>query len=370
VNKTAFAVHAWAGLLAGVLLLVMSLTGSALVLADEADRLVKPELRVVEPGPCKASLERMVRCVGRCLPGVSVEGLTLPDGDTAPAVVHFREGGKRLRAYVNPYSGKLLGVEDPSTTWRRVALKLHASFLLGKRGELAALATGVLLLVSILTGVFVYRRAILSVFQRGVRFRSGSRALVSDVHTLIGVSALAFHIVIGLTGVWMLRDSVVDAFTTPSAKPVLAAESSPATRRSGPACASSFPELDGCLDASRGGIAGFVPRSIDLPRKPGAPVRVHGRAPGNPLLARWNSVDVDAETCQVVSVARAEDLDAGRQFDRMAGSLHFGNFGGLPVKVLYAVLGLTPGILSVTGFVLWWRRRRRPRPTTHPAVVS
>jgi uncharacterized iron-regulated membrane protein len=45
----------------------------------------------------------------------------------------------------------------------------------------------------------------------------------------------------------------------------------------------------------------------------------------------------------------------------MVAPLHFGNYGGLPVKLAYAVLGLTPGLLSVSGFVLWRLRRRRAR---------
>jgi uncharacterized iron-regulated membrane protein len=39
--------------------------------------------------------------------------------------------------------------------------------------------------------------------------------------------------------------------------------------------------------------------------------------------------------------------------------LHFGYFGGLPSKILWFILGLTPGVLAVTGTWMWWRRRSR-----------
>jgi uncharacterized iron-regulated membrane protein len=39
--------------------------------------------------------------------------------------------------------------------------------------------------------------------------------------------------------------------------------------------------------------------------------------------------------------------------------LHFGRFGGLGIRVSWAVLGLVPAALFVTGFALWWRRVRR-----------
>jgi uncharacterized iron-regulated membrane protein len=45
--------------------------------------------------------------------------------------------------------------------------------------------------------------------------------------------------------------------------------------------------------------------------------------------------------------------------------LHFGRFGGLPIRFLWVALGLLPVALFVTGFILWWTRvvRRRSRAT-------
>jgi uncharacterized iron-regulated membrane protein len=42
-------------------------------------------------------------------------------------------------------------------------------------------------------------------------------------------------------------------------------------------------------------------------------------------------------------------------------ALHFGRFGGLEVRIAWAILGLAPAALFVTGFIVWWRRVLRPR---------
>ncbi len=39
--------------------------------------------------------------------------------------------------------------------------------------------------------------------------------------------------------------------------------------------------------------------------------------------------------------------------------LHFGRFGGLPVQILYAVMGLTAGFLSISGYAIYAIRTRR-----------
>ena len=41
--------------------------------------------------------------------------------------------------------------------------------------------------------------------------------------------------------------------------------------------------------------------------------------------------------------------------------LHFGRFGGLGIRFLWAALGLLPAVLFITGFVLWWTRVVRRR---------
>jgi uncharacterized iron-regulated membrane protein len=56
----------------------------------------------------------------------------------------------------------------------------------------------------------------------------------------------------------------------------------------------------------------------------------------------------------------------------MSGPLHFGNWGGMVVKVLYFLFGLTPALLSITGFVIWMRQsgKRQPVQQDRKAVAA
>ena len=42
-------------------------------------------------------------------------------------------------------------------------------------------------------------------------------------------------------------------------------------------------------------------------------------------------------------------------------SLHFGRFGGLSTKLAWALIGLIPPVMFVTGAVMWWNRVIRPQ---------
>ena len=51
----------------------------------------------------------------------------------------------------------------------------------------------------------------------------------------------------------------------------------------------------------------------------------------------------------------------GDELVRFLVNGHFGRFAGLGTRVLWAVLGLLPAVLFITGFIVWWRRLIRPR---------
>jgi uncharacterized iron-regulated membrane protein len=67
---------------------------------------------------------------------------------------------------------------------------------------------------------------------------------------------------------------------------------------------------------------------------------------------------------RLIDLADPDPEDAhrpGEQLLYQLVTLHFGRFGGWPVRMLWVVLGLLPALLFVTGFLTWWKPAR-PRP--------
>jgi len=99
-----------------------------------------------------------------------------------------------------------------------------------------------------------------------------------------------------------------------------------------------------------------------FPLHEGDHAEVYGEVPGTPFWLGGGTfgrshVEVDSRTGSLVKVVDLNRGDVASRYEAMLYVLHFGQFGGLPIKILYAVGGLTPGLLSITGFVLWWKRR-------------
>ncbi len=61
------------------------------------------------------------------------------------------------------------------------------------------------------------------------------------------------------------------------------------------------------------------------------------------------------------AVAAAVALPWYLQTVVISGPLHFGNYGGWPLKVLWVSSALATLFITANGAWLWWIRRRRPR---------
>ncbi|MEH2180741.1 PepSY-associated TM helix domain-containing protein [Nostoc sp.] len=62
--------------------------------------------------------------------------------------------------------------------------------------------------------------------------------------------------------------------------------------------------------------------------------------------------------CKVLRVDNILEILLGDRILNSFTPLHYGTFGGLPTPILYVFVGLAPLILFITGFVMWWYRRK------------
>ena len=210
-----FRIHAWLGLNLGLLLFLVCFTGTVAVFSHELDWLADPVVRVPPPeGEVPPfSWQAVADGVARTYPTATPLRLFAPEGRTwaARAVVAHAPGDLRW-VFVDPYSGEVTGQRSmfglvsflrifhkqlyvvPSNLW------IHGVLIVG--------ALGIVLVVSLLTGVLSHRRWWRSLF----RLRAGRsvRLFWSDLHRMTGSWALVFAMVLGLTGTWYLAEYILE----------------------------------------------------------------------------------------------------------------------------------------------------------------
>ncbi|GAA4390893.1 PepSY-associated TM helix domain-containing protein [Hymenobacter koreensis] len=367
-TRRLFALHSWLGLGTGLLLLVISLSGVALVFEPELDHALNPTLLRVPAPPVggKASLDNVMAAARQRFPQPAYLRLRrLPEEPTQAVEVSVDQPDHRWTlAYFDPYTARYLGQRDARAHVFGWLLGVHYSLWGGKSGELVAGVLGVLLVLSVLTGVVVYRKHLLPVllFRPKLNWKNW-RTAASGLHRVIGVWSLVFNLLMAGSGVWMLRAVFwPETYQPETVKALLAQPIVPVS-------------LDSLAATAARALPGFQLQGLALPKTAAdTVVSAYGKLPNATLLGNFSqTIELHARTGHVLKADDIRRASVGEKLELTAFTLHFGQFGGVLVKVLWAVLGLSPALLSLTGFMLWWRRKRvrtQAKPQLHQRVMQ
>jgi len=233
-------------------------------------------------------------------------------------------------------------------------LTLHRSMFLGLGGELFMAVMGLLFLAALVSGVVLYG-PIMKKLRFGTVRRDRSRRLTwLDLHNLTGIVGLVWLMVVGITGVMNeLSTPLFGIWQMTDVKKMLA----PYAGKPVPAPSDRSP-VQAAYDSVHHALPGMVVSSIVSPGAPFASphhylVWTNG---STPLTSRlFDPVLVDAKTGHVTSVVTMPWYLRTLEICR---PLHFGDYGGMPLKILWALFDLAAIIVLVTGLCLWFSRRK------------
>lgn len=342
-NKHLFRWHHWCGLIVGLFLLLMSITGSLLVFAHEWEALeYVPPIQVTQGTP---SFDASFSNVQAANPGWEIRLYHLPKADEA-LIYELRQQEKSKKIYVHPVSGQVVGVnENANSSFQRSLLLLHYTLFAGTAGKITVFFIGVLFLITLITGLVVYRRSLLKVLTLKIRFNwQTARASYSSLHRIVGVWSLLFNLLIVATGLWLSGQISLNALKAPKGKADVSA-------------AAPISSIDAVVQK----LAAEQPQfEIHLIRvRPGSNVvGVSGRLLKDPKVYGdyYSGFTFNGDNSEMLSSYFMQQMTFGQRLARMAAPLHFGTYGGLALKIVYCLLGLTPALLSISGFVLWRKR--------------
>lgn len=348
-HKMLFDLHSWAGIVTGALMFVVCFSGAIVVFKHEIDLWANPALRIAPLSGAPASIDRVLEGVARRYPGSTPQSISVPTAASPGFFVFIRDaGGQRAKIAAQGGSGEVIGPVDSELG--QFIRSLHVFLFFGPRWIVGAL--GVVMLVLIGTGFLIHRKILKELFTQ--RWDRSLRVLTSDFHKCLGVWGLAFHVVIAFTGAWLGLAPLFER----AAGFVAGA---PAESRRPPAKAppAAMASLDAMREAAHAALPGFQPRYGSLRNwgRADATVVFTGNLAGH--LASTANVTLDGADGAVRSVWDPRTRGFWSQFNGLMEPLHFGDFGGLGLKWLYFLLGLSPAILSLTGTILWIDRRRR-----------
>ncbi|MGY3604862.1 MULTISPECIES: PepSY-associated TM helix domain-containing protein [unclassified Bradyrhizobium] len=350
-------VHTWTSLVSTLFLLLLCLTGLPLIFHHEID-----EALGYAPQPQAAAGQRPVppqRIVEAALaadPGRVMQYISW-DKDEPGLVMAFTNDavdGKPDNATVRAFdavSTKLLG--PVGTGPMLIVLKLHTDMFAGQAGKLFLGGMGLLFAVAIVSGIVLYWPFTRRLSFATIRKNSSRRVGWLDWHNLIGVVTIAWALVVGLTGV---VNTWAELMLAQWKSTELAAMVAPYAGKPPPAHLASLDDVVAQATEAAPGM------SIAFIAYPGTPfTSSHHFAAfmrgDTPLTSRLlKPVLLDGETA---AVADTRALPAYLQALLVSQPLHFGDYGGMPLKIIWAALDVLTIVVIGSGLYLWFARRSR-----------
>lgn len=363
-HKRLYDLHSWTGLVLGLMIFLVSFTGCVALFDEEIQAWEDPAERITL-GAEQVAIDPLVRGYLTELEQtyrVDAFNLIYPSeyspyfaliGNAKPL-----EGGRPIQVSRrwNPHNGEIIPERgDGVSYW---LLDIHRRLMLPNTiGRSLVGIVGMALLLSILTGIVIHLKFMQEAFKwrmfRSVRLRW------QDAHKVLGLWGMPFFTMIGFTGALLGVISLLSpivaliAFKGDQEGLIAAVIGEEAERTGVQVQMVSFDQL----------------RSYRYLENPAQPDRVivenYGDESANMLLyfledqklARFALQKIEPETGAVIPGGRETEHTPATRVTDAVTALHYGTYGGFPLKVIYLMLGLGLCLVTSLGMMLWVERR-------------
>jgi uncharacterized iron-regulated membrane protein len=204
-RRAFFQVHLWSGIGIGLYVLMISVTGSVLVYANELYVAATPKPIVsTGPGP-RLTDEQLKDAAIRAYPGYRVMNLERARNLDRAVDVWLQRGGQDKKRMFDPRTGNDLGESVPLGIWLlSKLLDLHDNLLAGPTGRNVNGVGALTLLTLVATGLVIWWPGI-KTWRRNLTLHRGVgwKRLVWDLHSMIGFWSLGFMLLFAVTGVYL-----------------------------------------------------------------------------------------------------------------------------------------------------------------------
>lgn len=348
VRRSLLTLHQWVGLAAGLFLVVISVSGSALVFENEIDRALNPSTSFVTPGGRPLSIEALIAGVQAAQPVDQVTGVRIADRPDQAYEFSLRS---RRAAMVNPYTGEVLGLRDREVSFARWLHLLHTRLTAGKLGEAMVGWFSVAMLGLAITGVVLWwPRKILTVGSAASWKRTNF-----DLHNVLGFYSSLVMLAITLSGVLIAFENTTDPLVRRLNPPSPEAPGPQST----PIAGGTRISVDNAVAIAAQALPGAFASNVGMPNSPTAVFRILKKFPEDRTPAGRSRVYIDQFSGKTLLVENTRTAPLGTRILNLKRSAHTGDIFGAPTQALYFIVSLGIALQAVTGALIWWNGRRR-----------
>jgi len=353
--------HLWLGLGSGLVVMIVSLTGSLLVFEKELEQKFDPEYYFVENvSGEKQSLDLLMASAQRTFPeGKFNQIFVFTEPERNVFFYMLDPDGKRRVLAVDPYTAKIRKDINFESRFFTVVLQLHRYLLLGKTGKAITGASALAFAVLLISGLILWwpkKRKHLP--QRlKVKTDGSFKRFNWDFHAVFGFYSALFLLCIVLTGLtWSYKwyENFLYLIADGKSKPSNVVKSTTVSENH------EFLHYEDMLlkmdsiYTFDGDVRFIIPKENDRA------IAVYKEDVNAAIPNMRSMAYFDRNNGAVLEAVPYNALSDGEKLRRIVYPIHTGSIYGWPTKVLALIVCLFAGTAPVTGLLIWLGRKKKP----------
>jgi uncharacterized iron-regulated membrane protein len=354
--------HLWLGLISGLVVLFLGLTGCILAFEKEITSLTNRYQYAKAENRAPMLPSELKPLAEKALPGKHPHSVLYQEGKSVQAIF-YGEGYYDI-VYLNPYSGAVLKVKDMSRDFFRFIINGHYNLWLPiPVGQPIVASATLIFFIMMISGLILWwpRNKAARKQRFKVKWNVRWRRKNYDLHNVLGFYMTWIGIFLAITGLVMGFQWFAKGFylLTSGGKPMTAYFEPASVKKP---LESTVPAVDAVY--AKMNILYPAAETIEIHFPESDTATIAGAA--NPIAGTYWKVSYryfDQYSLKEIPVNHAfgnfEKTDLAQKISRMNYDVHVGSIGGLPTKILAFFGSLIAASLPVTGFLIWWGRKKR-----------
>jgi uncharacterized iron-regulated membrane protein len=357
--RTAFLwAHCWLGLISGIVVFVVSLTGCLYVFEEECRDIFKKKYFhvAVPPAAERKPLQQISALIKQQYPADTITQIRFTEKAGA-AIVYHTKTDKAIS--VNPYTLQVIGVRNLEIDFFDFIVELHVTLKLGKVGNEIVKWNVLIFFIICVTGLIIWWPKQKKFFRQAatINFKTKNwKRFNWDLHSVLGFYSLLVLILISLTGIFWMFDWAKKFTSTVT--------SSPITNTKAPVNKSNNKTIvvtaEDCYYKAKQIYPGATQTFIIVSNSDKQPNRILFRYPYT-IVRKQNTLFFDKYGGELLRADLYKNYTAYDKVMRSNFDFHTGRIRlfGIGSKIIYFFASLFAASLPITGFLIWWGRQKK-----------
>lgn len=371
-KKIWFKIHLYLGLTAGIILMVIGITGAMISFQKEILWLVNKDSYIVKVSGQMQTEQQIIDNFRLKFPKANIRGLTVKNDPTSSAVVNIasnkkgKAGRRGINYYINPYTSEILPNVEGQKVFKFIEM-IHRGLVAGEVGKQIVGACTLALLILMLSGVFVYLPRLKRAFFKSFtfKFKQKGRSFLSTMHSSLGMWVIPFYLVSSFTGLFLSYHWFSDIVYNVSGvekkvrqKPTVIKTKRTENKNTNKKGELSSQRVQEIFNLFKENITDYSSVSLKFEGKKGIYNLTYIKKEPMHYRAR-NEISLDMENNTIVKHEEFSKKPLEEILIKSVIPIHTGEYFGRTGQILMLIASLLMSLFTITGFMMYFQRRKK-----------